>query len=207
VIFVIGGIYLVYRPLFEGDKGASATLVGALWGAGAVLLGNGINRYQENRKKATDLQEKQQNLRTFLMVDIVRIMIQHIKNTTETKKYRNRMEKSQCSLNLNLQQYYPRESGFYEKFAEMLLFLPPKEIDALAIFYNNLELTRKCFDDCINQPIEILSLGRIVNSMRHDCEMAAEVVSLIAPERKIQMPGKDPELFVEMLLKAAGESP
>jgi hypothetical protein len=51
----------------------------------------------------------------------------------------------------------------------------------------------------------IFASSQIADAMRHDCEIAAEVVSLLAPNRKIQMPWETPKLLVDILRQAAQE--
>lgn len=204
VIFIIlvgFGVLLLYHPLIN-DKGASATLVGALWGGSAILLGNGLNRRYEHKKAAEELEERRSNLKTLLMTEIVRIMIQHVDNLKSLR----RIEKSVHTIKSStLSSYIPRDSDLFNRFGATILCLPEKEIDALATFYGNLNITRKSILDWVSKDTDLLGfqLSEIINNMKHDCEIATKVISLLAPNRKIQLAEKEPILLVDVLKKAA----
>ncbi|MDE1902115.1 MAG: hypothetical protein KGI37_10820 [Alphaproteobacteria bacterium] len=195
------GILFIRHPFID-DKGAAATLVGALWGAAAILLGNGLNRHYEQAEEKEELQEKQNNLRALLMTEIVRIMINHMEST------RLFVTAHQISTGISPQieclSHVPADAVIFDSLVREIICLPKREIDALATFYGNLEMTRKLLrETAANGGAEVLAASRIAGAMQHDCAVAAEVVTFLAPQRKIQTTNGTPELLIDLLRKAA----
>ena len=63
---------MVCRP-WGLDPAATASLAGALFGSGAVLLANWINRANEQRKTADELEHKRTKLKAIITAELVNV--------------------------------------------------------------------------------------------------------------------------------------
>jgi hypothetical protein len=84
--------------------------------------------------------------------------------------------------------------------------LTEPEIDAIATFYGNLELTRKRLRECKEHgaTLNLLDAEAVARSFEHDCSIAAQVVNLLAPTRRIQREGGPAVLLTEALREIGG---
>jgi hypothetical protein len=77
IVLVVFGSWLLRCPneilgqSTKLDGAAVATLVGALFGGAAILLGNWINRYNERRRAVTNLEQRRANLKAFIAAELV----------------------------------------------------------------------------------------------------------------------------------------
>jgi hypothetical protein len=70
-----GGAWVLWWQSNRLDAGAVATLVGALFGGSAVLLGNGISALDERARASDELQVRQKKLKTFITGELVGVAV------------------------------------------------------------------------------------------------------------------------------------
>jgi hypothetical protein len=67
------------------------------------------------------------------------------------------------------------------------------------------DLTRRTLREATpNEPLRMMQAQVLAGCCKHDCEMAAEVVALLAPKRKIYREGEEAVLLTQALREAAG---
>lgn len=193
------GIVLIRFPLLIGPIDAAASLAGALFGAAAIFAGTEITKQDQRAREKSDLLEKQRRLRAALMVELVRISVNHMESAKLFDLAARERSQGQSSPTIpDLTHYLPEEPFVYQALLTQVPLLPEAEIDALATFYGNLGLTRKAIHE--NNGLGLLRARELANSCALDCEQAANVVALFAPERKIFRPGEHrPVILVEAL--------
>lgn len=185
---------LWWQDVFH-SKEANAALVGALIGALAVFLGNAINGVQERFEK----RRLRKNIKTALMSELVRICPDLIVSA----KYFRRLASLPKGGDIDFTSYMPRDDFIFRTLlSNSILLLSDTEIDKLGTFYGNLQITRKLLGEA--RTGGFLTVEPIANSFEDDCSVAAEVVEVLAPERKIKMPGEEPKLLTRALKEVAG---
>ena len=204
VLALVGtGVALIRSPSLIGAVDAAASLAGALFGAAAIFAGTEITKRDQRAREKADLLERQRRLRTALMVELVRISVNHMESAKffdSAAKERSQGQSSPTAIDLT--HYLPEEPFIYEALLTQIPLLPEAEIDALATFYGGLGLTRKAIRE--SNGLGLLKARELANSCAFDCEQAANVVALFAPERKIHRPGEDqPVLLIEALRDVA----
>lgn len=206
VIFFGLAIYILQNPaLFElgNDASARATLCGAMFGAGALLLGNQINYYFQALDKNKDLEKKQETLRTLLVAEMVSLFINHIQ---QAFYYKQAVELIKGGMRTN---GYPLDKTYqvpipavFNALITELVILPNKEVDALVNMYDNLAKTRtilKTLTDA-NTAMTLISTTNLMLSFTSDCENAAGVIKMLAPNRSIQKTNGGLILFSDLLM-------
>lgn len=184
------------------DVAAAASLCGALIAAAAIFVGNQININATNDLRTEEREQERESIRCLLMSEIVPIFIRHIR---EAKQYIDL-----CQLITQGGQavtpwgghYQILEPSIYHSLIKELIKLPAKEADALITLYSQMGDTQKSLDNLLG-----LNLGQInhstalklANQLSADCEAAAKVVQLIAPQRQIKLINGKTISFVELL--------
>jgi hypothetical protein len=71
ILLLIGGFLMHWQNMKSAE--AIATLVGALFGGAALLLGNWINRFNEYRKAHEALEERISKLKAMIGAELVNV--------------------------------------------------------------------------------------------------------------------------------------
>jgi len=205
IVFFILAIYTLQNPALFGlsnDASARATLCGALFGAGTLLLGNQINYYFQALDKNKDLEKKQEALRTLLVSEMVSLFIKHIQQAFYYKQIVELIENGTPTYGYPLDKTYqvPIPVVFNALINELII-LPNKEIDALVNMYDNLAKTRTLLKKLTdtNTAMTLITTTNLKLSFISDCENAADVIKMLAPNRRIQMTNGEIKLFSELL--------
>lgn len=206
IVFFGLALYILKNPvLFElsNDASARATLCGAMFGAGALLLGNQINYHFQVIDKTIELEKKQETLRTLIVAEMVSLFINHIQQayyyTEAVKLIAGGMPTNGYPIDKTYQVPIP---NVFNALISELTILPNKEVDALVNMYDNLAKTRAALNSLIdnNTPMTLITTTNLKLFFCSDCENAAGVIKMIAPNRKIQRTKGGLILFSELLL-------
>jgi hypothetical protein len=93
----------------------------------------------------------------------------------------------------------PPPNPIFEDARLEILCLPEKEIDALCTFYGGLDATRREIRD----ESRAFNVLRILGHVHHDLITAEEVARKIWPNRRVQLPGKQPCSLADKLKEQA----
>lgn len=208
LLFVVG-LVVIRCPNLIGSKEAAATLAGALFGAAALFVGAEISKLDQRARAKEDFEEKRRRIRVALTAELVGICVKHIESAKFFRESAKLLsEGTGSSRNIDFDRYLPPEPFVYQALLTQITSLTEAEIDALATFYGNLDRTRKLLLECKNSGVvlRLLNAEMLAGSFEHDCSTADNVVTLLAPTRKIQKEGEQPILLAELLRNTARRS-
>ncbi|MGO9443877.1 MAG: hypothetical protein ACLPXB_03765 [Thiobacillaceae bacterium] len=202
-----GQHYILVGQDQRPDSTAAATLVGALFGGAAVLLGNWINRYNEQRRAATDLEQRREKLKTPLSAELVSVAAalinaKHFVDAAAISLQAGGVVGEQA----NLTWVMPPGMPFTDGLGIELMILDQPAIDALVTLRSNLAITRASME-AITEGRELFGFLRIAALSRglgHDMEVLAEAFEHIAPGQRLAIDRQPPELAASMLRRKAG---
>ena len=206
-LLVAGGAILIRCPQFVGSAESASTLTGAVFGAAALFIGAEISKLDQRARTKDDLEDARKRLRVALMAELVRICVNHMQSATFFRTAANALGQGVLQAGpAGVERYMPAEPVVYQALLAQITSLPAAEIDALATCYGNMSLTRKSLRESVGNPaLGLLNAEHLAKSFENDCANAAEVVALLAPQRKVLPVGeKVPVLLTAMLRKAAG---
>lgn len=204
VVIVAVGLAALHMQTVP-DGGATATLVGALFGAAAVLAGNWINRLRMQRQVVDDLKDRRKKLNTLIAAELVNVAIGLI-NAKELVDAAvvSAQAGGPVGNAIDLTVYLPRPMPFTDGLGVDLLVLDHEAVDALTTLRSNLALTRAAMDDVTKEGrLGMLRAGTLANSLANDMAVLVEVFGRVAPDRKVQLEGEEAKLVTDMLKQAA----
>lgn len=185
------------------DKGAVATLSGALFGAGALFFGNQINYWFGVVSKQEEKRERQATLRAILMAELVSIFVEHVHHAKLYLELENGLKDGTMHAPLFDSTYQVPTPVVFNSLITQLVFLPDSDVDALVNLYDNLSKTRRMIENySLQNPPTLMGLivaANLKSAFKNDCDNAADVVKLLAPERKIKLTNEQVILFSELL--------
>jgi len=203
---IMSGLAVVVCRPWGIDPAAAASLAGALFGAAALLLGNWINRVNENFKTANKLAGQIDKLKTLIASELVDVAI----GLLSAKQL---VDAAIVSLQAggpvtptpDMSPYRPRQMPFTDALGVELLSLDGVTIDALAILRSNLALTRQSMDEiAAGANFGLLKATSLSNALGHDMRVLSDAFTHIAPHRRLILEGAGlPELVTEILRRAA----
>jgi hypothetical protein len=180
-----------------------ATIVGAMLGGAAILLGSWIARYNERTKAVEDLALRRSQLKMLIVPELVNVAAGLLGADDFIGAACTTLEAEGGTLYLDLPLYVPRNMPFTFGLGIELCALDPSELDALVTLRSNLDATRDAMTDFMARKagayrfqVQGLRLG-----LRHTMEIAAECFERFEPERKVLLHGREKqgELFSEAL--------
>lgn len=208
IVFVLlaAGIYLLRNPsvlALGSDKSALATLCGALFGAAAIFFGNQINYWFTAVSKNREKLERQKTLRIILTAELVSIFVEHVHQAKLYLELVSALKDGAVQTECFDSTYQVPTPIVFNSLITQLIFLPEREVDALVNLYDNLSKTRRLIENYSQQkqPVHMgqIVAGNLQSAFKNNCDNAADVVELIAPERQITMTNKQAILFRELL--------
>lgn len=208
VLFValIGcGIWFVASHPWGLDASAAASLAGALFGGAAVLLGNWINRANSRHQNVREMESRRMKLKALIAAELVNVAAGLI-SAKELMDAAIISAKAQGSVptQFDMSRYRPRAMPFTDSLGTELLLLEHQAIDALTTLRSNLAVTRQDMDEITaGATFTLLKATALSNGLGHDMTILAKALERIAPTRKLQLSGKEPELATGMLNRAA----
>ncbi len=199
------GLWVVVCQPWKLDGAAAASLAGAVFGGAALLLGNWINRSSDRHKSEHEQLQRVEKIKALIAAELVDVAI----GLMDAKKL---MDAAIVSLNaggpvattLDMSRYRPRTMSFTDGLGAELLALEKASIDALTTLRSNLAVTRQAMDEITDGAnFGLLKATSLSNGLGHDMTVLSETFGHIAPDRKLQLPGKDPEPIRAILVTAA----
>jgi hypothetical protein len=205
VALIACGIWFVaYRP-WGLDPSAGASLAGALFGGAAVLLGNWINRATSRHRTIRETEDRRIKLKTLIAAELVGVAVGLIgaKKLMDAAIISS-MAQGSVATKLDMDRYRPRAMPFTESLGTELLLLEHQAIDALTTLRSNLAITQHEMDEITaGATFGLLKATTLSNGLGHDMTVLAETLERIAPTRKLRLTGKEPELAINILKRAA----
>ncbi len=200
------GLAVVWLQYKKPDAAAAATLAGAMFGGGAVLLGNWIARRAERERLASEAEDRRSKFKTLIAAELVNLAAGLI----GSKKYFHAAEE-RARAGDDLQQQpdlghcLPRETPFVAKAGVELLQLEQPAIDALVMLQANLALTRTAMEAIMDgrDRFGLLRIGAVSNALSHDMELLAQAFERIAATRRLSLADREPELASVLLRRVA----
>ena len=205
LLLVIAILVLKFPTCFflSSDPSASASLAGALIAAGAIFVGNQLNVNATLESKSKELEEERQSIRLLLMSEIVPIFTRHVQVAKEYIDLAQFISTGGQAVVPWSTSYQIIKPNIYYSIIKELIKLPTKEADALVTLYSQMGDTQKALDDLLSVSltgeINYSTALKLANLLQADCAAAAEVVQLLAPQRKIKLRNDKLIGFVELL--------
>lgn len=204
LLTAFGTWVIVNRP-WTLDPASAAALSGAVYGGAALLLGNWINRVSEWRRITAEAAQRIEKLKALIAAELVDVAI----GLMAAKQL---MDAVITSLNaggtvsptLDMKRYRPRLMSLTDSLGSELLMLDAETIDALATLRTNLAISRRTMGETtLNANFSLLKAIELSNAVGHDMSVLSHSIQLIAPNRKLQFPGKEPELLSAILARTS----
>ncbi len=206
LILVGAGLAVIWLQYRKPDAAAAATLAGAMFGGGAVLLGNWIARRAERERSAQEEADRRSKFQTLIAAELVNLAAGLI----DSKEYFHAASQHAAGggvlpLQPDLIRSLPRDMPFVANAGVELLLLEQPAIDALVTLRTNLALTRTEMDSIIDgrDRFGLLRIGAVSNALSHDLELLAQAFERIAPTRRLALPEREPELAATLLRRVA----
>jgi hypothetical protein len=204
LLLACGGVAaLVLGTYFSLAPPLIGTLTGALIGSAATMLGTFIGRLQSRGEKRSRIR----SLRTIITVELVNVSLSYIQAqdlilTTLRAIIRHDLRPEI----LDFSRLLPREMPFTAALGTELLLLSEPEIDVLSTLASNTTRTRAQMQDMSTRAFGLLPGTALATSaVAHDMTILAQAFERIAPERKLQFQGGEPELASARLRRLARE--
>jgi hypothetical protein len=189
-----------------GDKGAAATLAGALFGAAALFAGSEINEWSREAADREESEKTQRRVRSALAPEFVCVCINLIGFSsglaTYSKFFSTEWKKAQKKGNqksfdpgsFELTNFIPPPAPWFEQLHVNALCLPEHELEALSNFYGHLQITRLTIQEMAamlkttraDLYQHFKSFDFVVRRMRCNLEDALTVAKLSWPSRKAE---------------------
>lgn len=204
LLTAIGTWVIVSKP-WALDPASAAALSGAMYGGAALLLGNWINRVSEWRRTTAEAAQRVEKLKALIAAELVDVAIGLMGAKQLMDAAINSLTAGgPASTSLDMIRYRPRAMSLTEGLGSELLVLETAAIDALVTLSTNLSITRQAMDE-VTQAANpgLLRTTQLSNGLGHDMTVLSQTIQHVAPDRKLQMPGKEPELLSRILERAS----
>lgn len=200
-LLVILGLGLMAWQSQQLDAAAVATLVGALFGGAAVLLGNWISRRNEKQRATEALEQRRAKLTTLIAAEIVNVAVGLIDAKDLLGAALETLQAGgPVTDHLDMSHYLPRDLPLTDRLGVELLILEQPAIDSLATLRTNLAITRMLMEEVTRGGrFGLLRITALSNGLRHDMGVLADVFEHIAPARKLALPDQQAELATVIL--------
>jgi hypothetical protein len=206
LVLVGAGLAVVWLQYKKPDAAAAATLAGAMFGGGAVLLGNWIARRAERERLASDAEDRRAKFKTLIAAELVNLAAGLI----GSKQYFHAASQHAVGGGVlppqpDLIRSLPRDMPFVAGAGVELLQLEQPAIDALVTLRANLGLTRIEMESIIDgrDRFGLLRIGAVSNALSHNLELLAQAFERIAPTRQLALPDHEPALASAVLRRVA----
>jgi hypothetical protein len=206
LVLVGAGLVVVWFQYQKPDAAAAATLAGAMFGGGAVLLGNWISRRAERERLASEAEDRRSKFKTLITAELVNLAAGLI----GSKEYFHAASLHAAGGGVLQQQpdlirSLPREMPFVASAGVELLQLEQPAIDALVTLRVSLALTRTEMESIIDgrDRFGLLRIGAVSNALSHDLDLLAQAFERIAPTRRLSLADCEPELASVLLRRVA----
>lgn len=199
------GTWVIVSKPWALDPASAAALSGSMYGGAALLLGNWINRLVDWHRTTVDAAQRVEKLKALIAAELVDVAI----GLMDAKQLMDAAINSltaggPVSTSLDMSRYRPRAMSLTENLGTDLLMLETVVIDALATLRTNLTVTRQAMDDItFGANFGLLRATELSNGLGHDMTVLSQTIQHVAPDRKLQMPGNEPELLTRILERSS----
>lgn len=208
-LLVVLGLGLIKWQSHPLDAAAVATLVGALFGGAALLLGNWISRTNEKRRAAEAMAERRTKLKALIAAELVNVAAgligakRLVDAALVTLQAGGPMDEQ-----LDMSPYYPRDMPLTDRLGVELLILEQPAIDSLATLRSNLAITKMSMDEITRGArFGLLRITALSNGLGHDMGVLADAFEHVAPTRKLALPDQPAELATVILRGMSAAAP
>lgn len=210
-LILIVCVLMYFLNSVQGDsKSSIATLVGALIGAIALFIGNQVANWNTKNEANEKLEADRKLLRNLLIQEVVTIFINHAQEAKFYKSFLEARAAEPVGAGVIFDRDYTvRKPLVYEKLLEKLLVLRNDELNALVNLYHNLDQTRlklEVINATPNYRLNLLTATELFNTFSYDCELAANVVEGMCPERRVEFQNGRSEVL-SLLLRHCDRMP
>ena len=213
-LVALGAWLLMHPPAKIGpgelDPSSWATLVGAIVGAAAILVGNSINRFAQRVTARDEQHVRATKLRALITAELVNVAVGHIQaKRALIAAHTSATAQGYVQSPTDLSAWYPRQMPLTDASGAALIDLEPGEIESLATVKANLAQTRSAMEEVSSgrSGFGLLRITVISDAISHDLRCLAEAFRRIAPTRQLQIPEEEPALASELLDHFAAEQP
>ena len=181
-------------------------LVGSLFGAAAILSGVLFDRQQKHADELELKDERRKKLKALVASELVNVACGLIEAKHFADSAVDAANRGHPGASVDLCRYLPRPMPFTNNLGVELLVLSQREIDVLVTLRTNLAMTEASMkkEAESNQVFTWLASKRIQGGISHDMGILAEAFYEFAPERKLALDGKEPELAAALLCRLRG---
>jgi len=201
--WVIGGlitlaaaaIYFGARFSLQGD--VTGALAGALIGGAGVVLGGTLERSDARRGGELEREALRGKLKTLIAAELVGVALGYVTAYEFMSRSLDALQNGAPSQSeIDLSRYTPGPLSWATDFRSESLVLTERQLDVLLTLGINMVVTRKSLGELGSngRSLNLLSASALKNGIEHDIGLLAEAFEEFAPARKLQFPGKDPEL-------------
>jgi hypothetical protein len=179
-----------------------ATLAGALFGAGAVLLGNWINRLNDRQRTVQELTDRRAQLKALISAELVD---QAAGLIGAHEFIQAALEAEGGRLSLDLRRYWPRDMAFTDRLGSEILVLEQPAISALASLRSNLAVSRLHMEEIAGTEGGAwgIHVAGVLRGIKHTIGVLAEAFQYIAPDSRLALQDHPPELATDILSRLA----
>ena len=207
VVLVCAASWLMWWQNNRLDAGAVATLVGALFGAAALLLGNLINSVDERARAREVLEARRAKVKTLISTELINVAVDlfNVKDSLDARMQQAAQGVLITALRVDVG--LPRGIPLSVALGAELLILQQAELDSLITLQANLEVTRQELQKASNQ-IAALTQTRVqglIAGAKEDMELLAECFEAIAPQREMRLETKGQKRTSVLLREAVTE--
>ncbi len=211
--WVIGGlIVLAMTVIYFGDwlslKGEiTGALAGALIGGAGVVLGGTLERTDARKGGELEREALRGKLKTLIAAELVGVALGYVTAFEFMSGSLDALQNGAPSQSeIDLSRYTPAPLSWATDFRSESLVLTERQLDILVTLGINMAVTRKSLGELgtSGRSLNLLNAPALKNGIAHDIGVLAEAFEEFAPTRKLQFPGKDPELasvYLRRLIK------
>jgi hypothetical protein len=209
VVALLFLIIFLLRSHSMNSEDTIATLVGALIGSFALILGNWLAKLNEQNRAHIELKKRVCKVKALVAAELVNVAVglmgdkELMDAAVESLKASGSVP-SQLDLTLNA----PRPMPFTDSLGPELLTLQQREIDVLMTLRSNLSVTQGTMAEVTTgrRSFGLLMASQLGQGIRHDMAVLAEGFECFAPKRELSFKDKKPELATTILKRLANES-
>lgn len=202
LIFLAFG--MAYCPdFFYLKEAVVGSMAGSLLGVGGLILALGLERFLIRREEEQDKQSDIKKILEVIASELVNVACGMI-GFKETLVAAIRTVEAGGHLPevCDLTDHMPRPMNFTDTLGTKILLLNEKQIEVLSVLKGNLQLTAFEIQQVSQgrKPFGLLVAKKMLVSLHHDMRLLADAFEKLKPERKLQLPEKEPE-FASIVLK------
>ena len=183
------------------------TLVGAMLGASAAMLGAKLERSQSNTDRKAEEDVRRKKVKTLVAAELVNVAAGLLDANRVLRAAVRQIEATRQPVQGYDMTATIRPMPFTDSLGTDLLVLSEPELDVICALRSNLAITQQTMRDIMDEHehFTLLPATNLRNSVAHDMEILAQAFDALAPTRKLPFEGKPPELVANLLRRLAAD--